>query len=41
MKYLLDTDHWSYLQRRLPPVMQQVNQLGTEIVSLYVRDYTG
>jgi tRNA(fMet)-specific endonuclease VapC len=30
MKYLLDTDHWSYLQRRLPPVMQQVNQLGTE-----------
>ena len=30
MKYLLDTDHWSYLQRRHPAVMRRVSQLGTE-----------
>ena len=30
MRYLLDTDHWSYLQRGHPAVMGRVRQLSRE-----------
>jgi predicted nucleic acid-binding protein len=35
MNYLLDTNHWSYLQRRHPAVLARIRQLPQE-ATLYM-----